>query len=72
MGRTLLEKGEAITGNRLNSALSIRVPELWKERIEKAAAKNEQTVGEYARDALAYYMASRNEWSIPGPRKEQT
>lgn len=40
-----------------------------KQRITKAAGRNELSTVRYIRKAIVFYMAANNEWSIPGPRK---
>jgi predicted DNA-binding protein len=42
-----------------------------KERIEKAAARNEMPRAEYLRIAIRSYMEDTNEWSLRGPKKGQ-
>lgn len=40
-----------------------------KARVTKAAGKNELSNARYIRDAVTAYMEARNEWAIPGPRR---
>lgn len=40
-----------------------------KERIEKAAARNEQARAEYLRIAIRAYMERSGEWSLRGPKR---
>lgn len=42
-----------------------------KARIVKAAGKNEMSSARYMRNAVMFYMASKNEWAIPGPSKRK-
>lgn len=54
-------------GNRVS--ITVPMSPDMKARIIKAAGRNELSSVRYIRKAIAFYMASNNEWSIPGPRK---
>lgn len=49
--------------------VTVPMPEHMRDRIQKAAAKNDQSRAEYLRMAITDYMMRHNEWSLPGPRK---
>jgi len=49
--------------------ISLRVTMEMKNRIKKAAARNEIPMTEYMRIAITTYMLRQGEWSIRGPQK---
>ena len=49
--------------------VTVPMPPSVKERIEKAAAKNDMSVSEYMQVAVRTYMERANEWTLRGPRK---